>query len=445
MAITHRACAPGAHIGEVLARNYLMQELTGSRGILLTNYHHPVHNATDEHDLVLINECGVWALEVKHWYGRIDADAIHWLHNGINHPSPISTIEMKAKRLASTVQRAGFRNVSVVGMVVLTRHEARFRATPPPEHHRKIFRLTRPLIDAVTGTDYLFRSNNVALTPTMIQNIANAFASNHVDPQRQIIGNYRLVRDLESHDGFDSGEALHTTIERRARVKRYQATGYTSEQELKNAVRRFARDVTALEGLAGHPNIVRVYDFMPDRNTDDTYWLMLEWVEGENLRDRLDDDTPIPLDEQIRILRSLTTALEACHKKGIIHRNVSPSSIYLDDDGSIKLGDFDLSRVPGVGKTISTTGRPPTTSKYLPPEVRDSHRSLNEQSDFYSVGAIWYDMLLRRPPDEPVVLRFLNDDSIPKDVQEILRILLAPQQHKRPTDGQEVLAWLDMV
>jgi hypothetical protein len=89
MPIQHIPCAPGAHIGEQIARAYLLRELTSSQGILLTNYHHPAGNGTEEHDLLLINERGVWALEVKHWYGRVDADAVYWLHSGHRHHSPV--------------------------------------------------------------------------------------------------------------------------------------------------------------------------------------------------------------------------------------------------------------------------------------------------------------------------------------------------------------------
>ncbi len=93
MPLIHIPCAPGGQIGEQIARDYLMRHLDRSNGVLLTNYHQAVHNGTEEHDLLLINERGVWAIEVKHWVGRIDADQVYWLHNGHRHPSPINVID----------------------------------------------------------------------------------------------------------------------------------------------------------------------------------------------------------------------------------------------------------------------------------------------------------------------------------------------------------------
>jgi hypothetical protein len=446
VALQHISCAPGAHIGEQITRQFLMAEMTTSQGILLTNYHHPAGNGTEEHDLVLINERGVWAIEVKHWFGRIDADAVYWMHAGNRHHSPVISVEKKAKSIYSALADAGFHNVSVVGLVALTRHEGRFRSEPPEEHRRKIFRLTQPLIDAVTGTDYLFNQNSQALTPTLIEKIANVLVQRKVDPERLIIGSYRLVRELEPGEGFRVYEAQHLRFEnQRARVKRYQVSGYNSKAELDEAVRRFERDMRALLQLE-HPSIVREIDFLPDSDSDDTCWMLTEWIEGQALADRLDDARPIAFDEQIRILKALCTALENCHSKGILHRNISPASLYLADDGSVKLGDFDFARLPAaVGKTISVTGAPLTTNKYTAPELRDSFRQADVRADLYSLGAIWYDLALRRPADEPVILARIAEAPLSKDGQDLMRMLLAPQPKKRPASAADVAEWLSLL
>lgn len=446
MPVEHILCAPGAHIGEQIARAYLVEHLATSRGILLTNYHHPSGNGTDEHDLVLINEGGVWAVEVKHWTGRIDADQISWLHNGIKHPSPMITIEGKAKSIASTVREAGFTNVSVVGLVVLTRNDTRFGSEPPEDHRRKLFRLNDRLLQAVTGTEYRYRSTNRDLTPTEIQRIADLLVKRKVDPEQQIIGSYRLVQEIETNHDYRVYEAQHTRIEsRRARVKRYQATGYTSRQELTEAARRFQRDIDALSQIENHPNIVRAFDFMADADTDDTYWLLLEWVEGQTVRDRLNAAEPIDFEHQLDILRPLTSALAACHKHGILHRNITPESVYLADDGAVKLGDFDFARVSSAGRTISKTGVPLTVNKYLAQELRGGFRAADERSDLYALGAIWYDMAVREPADFPIIPANIDDTTIPSDAKDMLRSLLAPQPQKRPTSAEEVYEWLTLL
>src|SRR5262245_9548396 len=225
MPIHHIPCAPGAHIGEQIARDYLMRELSSSRGILLTNYHHPAGNGTEEHDLLLINERGVWALAVKHWFGRIDDDAVNWDHNGHRHPSPVNSIETKAKSIGSALYNAGFTQTSVVGMVVLTRHESKFGSEPPEHHRRKVFRLSSRLTDALTGYEYRYRPSNQDLTPTEMQRIADLLVRRKVDPERRIVGSFRLLRELEPGEGFRTYEAQHVRVDnRRARVKHYQVS-----------------------------------------------------------------------------------------------------------------------------------------------------------------------------------------------------------------------------
>lgn len=443
MPIQHIPCAPGAHIGEQIARDYLIGQLAHSRGILLTNYHHRAGNGTEEHDLLLINTGGVWAIEVKHWTGRIDADQIYWLHNGIKHTSPMTTIEGKAKSIASTLREAGFTNVSVVGLVVLTRNDTHFGSEPPEDHRHKLFRLNDKLLQAVTGTEYRYRSNSRDLTPTEIQRIADLLVKRKIDPERRIIGSYRLVQEIETNHHYRVYEAQHTLIEsRRARVKRYQAMGYTSRDEITEAARRFQRDIDALSHIDHHPNIVRAFDFRADPDTDDTYWLLLEWIEGQTVRDRLNAAEPVDFEQQVSIVRPLASALVACHKHGILHRNITPESVYLADDGTVKLGDFDFARVSSAGRTISKTGVPLTVNKYIAQELRGGFRAADERSDLYALGAIWYDMAVREPADFPIIPLKIDDTTIPRDAKTLLHSLLAPQPQKRPTSAEEVDEWL---
>jgi len=329
--------------------------------------------------------------------------------------------------------------------VLLTRHEARFGSEPPEHQKRKVFRLSNRLIDAVTGRDYLYRPGNQDLTPIQMQKLCDLLVQRKVDPERQIVGSYRLLRELEPGEGYRAYEAQHTRFPgRRARVKQYQISGYSTKAELDELVNRFERDMQALSYLEGQPQIVRAIDFVADADNDDTQWLLLEWIEGQTLRDRLDDPAPIPFGEQLRVLRAVATALAACHEKGIIHRNLTPESIYLADDGSVKLGDFDFARITG-GKTIAKTGRALTVNKYTAQELRSGFKAADERSDLYALGAIWYDLTLRRPADEPVVLTLVDQAELSEDARSFLRSLLAPQPNKRPTSAREVSEWLEML
>jgi tRNA A-37 threonylcarbamoyl transferase component Bud32 len=447
MPLTHIPCAPGDHIGEQIAREYLVNAMPESQSFLLTNYHHPAGNGTEEHDLLLINERGVWCIEVKHWVGAIDADEIHWLHKGHRQYSPVTSIETKAKSIYSALAEAGLRDVSVVGLVVLTRHDTRWKSKPPPEHMRKIFRLTQPLIEAVSGRDYLYNPNkNRDLSSTMREAIKDKLVTIKVDPQRKIVGSFRLLRELEPGEHYRQYEAQHVLLGmRRARVKSYRVTDYESQEDIEEGLQRFVRDIEALDQLRGHTHIVQAYDFLPDPATDDTYWLMLEWIEGGTLHDQLEDGTALTFAEQIRILRSLTRALDACHQRGIIHRNLTPASVYLADDHTVKLGDFDFARVPAIAQTISKTGVPLASNRYTAPELVRNPRDADSRADLYGLGAIWYDMLFCPATEEPILPTKIKQASIPADALEFLRSLLSARPDDRPTSVHEVNEWLELL
>ena len=108
-------CHPNPHIGETLTVNYLRHHLPA--GVLLVNYHLPDVTGTQEIDVVVLNYNGVYLLEVKHWYGRIEADQLHWRHSsGDLRDSPIPIIEQKAKRVHGLLSPQGWRTGSVVGV-----------------------------------------------------------------------------------------------------------------------------------------------------------------------------------------------------------------------------------------------------------------------------------------------------------------------------------------
>lgn len=441
MPLRHIQCAPGAHIGEEIAAEFIRDAFKDSDGVLLSNYHHPngIGAGTDEIDLLLINTRGVWLLEVKHWFGHIVADQYDWLQAGRRHPSPIRSIEMKARRVASAVQNAGFQNVSVSGLVVLTLPDTTLDIDDTLKN--KVLRLDQSLVKAVTGNEFLFRSNNRRLSADDINRIADTLTRMKVDPQRRIIGSYRLLRELEPGDGYTVYEAQHVNVaNRRARVKRYQLTGLDSIPNISKAAERFQQDMQALMVVEGHPHVVRAYDFQPDSDTSTIYWLMLEWVDGPTLRDLI-DRSKFAYDQQIAIMLPLARAVAFCHSKKIIHRNITPSSVYLARNLTLKLGDFDFARVPAMG-TISVKGEPLALNKYTAPEIRDDARAANERSDLYALGAIWYDMALQRPETEPVLLGSVDKITMPDNARKLLRSLLAPQPAQRPVNAAEVVQLL---
>jgi hypothetical protein len=450
MPLRHISCAP-ANEGEILARNYLQRALEYTDGVLLTNYHHPFYNASLEHDLVLINRLGVWVIEVKNWHSLIKADQSKWLRTGddLSIDSPISTTENKAKHLKTTLSNAGFQNISVVAMVVLTQPEdiAPIEFYNEPRQYTQFFRLQPRLIDALTErgpVNYRFSPDNIFLSNKMMQDIADMLVTRKVDQAASIVGDYLLLDKLEQGEMFISYKAKHRTMPGRyARVKKYHMADITSSEALRQATERFKHDMRALQYLGRHPHIVHVETYFVDEDSEDIHWMIVEWINGETLQHQMNRKKTFSLDEQLHILRAVADALDRCHTNKILHRNLTPSSIYIDEfDGTVKMGDFDYARVPGANLTISIPGKPLTVNKYTPEELITDGRNADARSDLFSLGAIWYEMAISPDPEERIQFFRIEQAALPDKAIQLLSKLVEPRRSDRPKDAATVKKWL---
>ncbi len=434
-------CMPHPHIGETLTINYLRHNLPN--GVLLVNYHLPDRTGTQEIDVVVLNYNGVYLLEVKHWWGAIEGDQVHWRHaSGDLRRSPIPIIEQKAKITHGFLAERGWSDVSVTGLVVLSKGTGALQLDDPQKH--KVFGLHERLIEALTGRDYVFHPQSKILTSSELERLRQTLLDSHVSDAERRVAGYRV---LEEHDRGHYVELIAEDPEfpgRKVRIKQYDVPSIGSRRELEEAVGRFKRDMAALVEAGSHPNLVMPHKFRRDESSDERYYLILEWAGEKTLADRLAEGT-IAQDEQLRILSDVAAALAHCHEHGIVHRNLTPHSIYVPKRQPAKLGDFDFARVPTIGKTISKTGQALVESKYIAPEQLDNPRQAGFGADLYSLGAVWYDMLFRRPEDEPVRLALIARSEIPEDVKELLRTLVARFPDDRPASAAEVEEWFEIL
>ena len=456
MALRYIACAPNNNAGEQITRNFLISKLAASDGILLGNYHIPVNNGTYECDFVLLNELGVWLIEVKNWRGTIQVDRVNWQRDDefIIH-SPLISIETKAKILASLLNHAGYKNISVVGVVVLSHASATLKNTDDlrirEPHEHKIFHLDARLIRALSNRNFLFDKKNRELNESQIQQIANTLLPRTIDPKQQRIGDsYRIVEDLgpSPDEVFHAYKVEHINIPGRyARAKKYYAATAFSTGDLEYGLQRFRRDLQALVRLEPHSNIVKVYDYYPDRNSSDIYWLLLEWIQGITLQDRIENGPAMLFEEQRYILNAILDAIDWCHSNHVLHRNLTPTCIYLLDDGTVKLSDFDFARVPDSLKSLTILNKPwpVKVSRYMAPELRTNAREADTRSDLNALGAIWYDMLVRPEPGEDINLSQVEKMGLPIDATALLLRLLSPDPDQRPRNAKAVKRWLEQV
>lgn len=153
---------------------------------------------------------------------------------------------------------------------------------------------------------------------------------------------------------------------------------------------RFEREAKTLAQMS-HPSIVTVHDF---GEADGLYYIVMEYVDGVNLRDLLTDGNMAP-EQALAIVPPICEALEYAHGKGVVHRDIKPENLLLDRDGRVKIADFGIASLVGTKTEISGT------PSYMAPEQLAG--SVDRRADIYALGVVLYEMLTGERPDENVV------------------------------------------
>lgn len=158
---------------------------------------------------------------------------------------------------------------------------------------------------------------------------------------------------------------------------------------------RFTREARTLAKL-NHPNIVSVYEF---GSAEDTYYFLMEYVEGSTLREVVQSQTLAP-EHALAIVPRLCDALQYAHDKSVIHRDIKPENILMSVDGEVKIADFGLSRILGESQSLALTATHQImgTPRYMAPEQLEGSRSVDHRADIYSLGVIFYEMLTGELP-----------------------------------------------
>ena len=158
---------------------------------------------------------------------------------------------------------------------------------------------------------------------------------------------------------------------------------------------RFQREIMLAARLQ-HPHILTVFD---SGEAAGLLWFAMPFVEGESLRDRLNREKQLPVDDALRIAREAALALEYAHQRGVVHRDIKPENLLLTMDGSTLVADFGIAR--GVGESeqqLTSTGVAIGTPAYMSPEQASGTRELDARTDVYALGCVLYEMLAGEPP-----------------------------------------------
>ncbi len=205
---------------------------------------------------------------------------------------------------------------------------------------------------------------------------------------------------------------------------------------------RFRREIELL-GKMYHPRIVPILAMGEQGNF--LYYTM-PFVAGESLRDRLDREKQLPVEDAVRIAREIAEALGHAHRLGIIHRDVKPGNVLLAGESAV-VTDFGIARAverSAQGLSVTSSGFTLGTPTYMSPEQASGHHDLDARSDLYALGCVLYEMLAGEPPftganPQAVIARHMSDTprsirlvrrEVPEQVERVVMRLLA----KNPAD-----------
>ena len=167
--------------------------------------------------------------------------------------------------------------------------------------------------------------------------------------------------------------------------------------ELASAVgpERFLREIEIAARLH-HPHVLPLYD---SGDADGFLYYVMPFAEGESLRDRLDREKQLPLDDALQITREVADALGYAHGEGVLHRDIKPENILLES-GHAVVADFGIARAISAagGDRLTETGLAIGTPTYMSPEQAAGEKELDGRSDLYSLGCVLYEMLAGQPP-----------------------------------------------
>jgi putative two-component system response regulator len=201
------------------------------------------------------------------------------------------------------------------------------------------------------------------------------------------LGPYRILECVGRGGMATVYRAVHTALDREVAIK-VLPDYFAQDETYQERFQQEARSVARLK----HPNIVSVFDYGQQEGV--TY-LVLELVEGGTLADRL--GSPMELAEVVSILGPLAKALDHAHLHGIVHRDVKPSNILIQKDGTPMLADFGLVKMADSVRRITATGIVMGTPEYMSPE-QGADELIGPASDRYSLAVVAYEMLTGRVP-----------------------------------------------
>lgn len=259
---------------------------------------------------------------------------------------------------------------------------------------------------------------------------------------QKISDRYQIIKAIGEGGMANVYLAYDTILDRNVAVKVLRGDLANDEK----FVRRFQREALSASSLS-HPNIVEVYDVGEDHGE---YYIVMEYVEGKNLKDLIKKRGKLTTSEVIDIMLQITDGMSVAHDSYIIHRDIKPQNIMILENGLVKIMDF------GIAMAMNSANLTQTNSvmgsvHYLPPE-QASGKGATLQSDIYSMGIVMYELLTGKLPYKgdnavEIALKHLKEPlpsireelpNIPQSIENIMIKATAKNPKNRYADAREM-------
>lgn len=250
----------------------------------------------------------------------------------------------------------------------------------------------------------------------------------------QQVGNYEVLREL-GRGGMGVVYRAHEASLNRPVALKVLAPQLASDPAF---AQRFLREARAAAGL-NHPNVVTVYAVGEHEGSP---YIAMEYIRGESLADRIERTGRLSVDEAVAITTAVAGALAAAHRQGLIHRDVKPQNIMLDDTGRPRLLDFGLVKATEGNTALTETGVQLGTPQYMAPEQVQG-KPVDGRTDIFALGVVLFEMLTGRAPFQastPMAVMYqITHEPLPPlrqvcpDVSPALAQLVTNMTAKSPT------------
>ncbi len=267
-------------------------------------------------------------------------------------------------------------------------------------------------------------------------------------PETVIDQRYQIVSRIGSGGMADVYCAQDLQLGRKVALKLL----YRRFAEDEEFVERFRREASSAAGLQ-HANVVGVYD---RGEWDGTYYIAMEYLEGRSLKQLITESGPLAPLAAIDIAEQILKAARFAHRRGVIHRDIKPHNVIIDEEGRAKVTDFGIARAGASDMT--ETGSIMGTAQYLSPEQAQGH-AVSARSDLYAIGIVLYEMLAGRVPFDgesavTIALKQVSEApvppsaynaAVPAELDAVVLRALEKEPEQRFADADEFIAALEAV